>query len=466
MAKRLGQRAVVIGGSMAGLMTARVLADYFDSVIVLERDHIEAVPAPHKSIPQGNHLHLLLPGGQLVMKSLYPDLLHNLERMGSKRARIGQDFVAYLSTGKAYNFSGSVREQHDLGLEFYCQSRGLLEYAVRQCTLQHKNVKLQSDCNVQELAFRDWRVEGVRYTTHGTMQSLATDLVVDAGGRGSHASRWLMDMGFQTPAETTIGVDLAYASAHFLVPKDYDRRECLMVFDRPPPDSINSTASAKSAVMEIIEGDVFHLTLAGRFGDYPPRDEAGFMAFAKRLRTPKLYELIGNAERVGEITTYRFPSAIRRHYERLSTFPDGFAVLGDAIASFNPIYGQGMSSAALQAQALSKVLAERASEQRGLSHLALSFFPKVAEVVTNPWVLARNLDLAYAKTQGERPPDLAAQLGYMGALDAIAAEDVEVLRLFWEVLSLCKPVSALSEEPLRSRVVAEQRKLAERYAAA
>jgi 2-polyprenyl-6-methoxyphenol hydroxylase-like FAD-dependent oxidoreductase len=383
--------------------------------------------------------------------------------MGSRRARVGRDFVCYLQSGKCYTTSGSVREPHDLGIDFYCQSRGLLEYCVREATLQHANITFQCDCAVQELVYRDRRVEGVRYNHDGGSHLAVADLVVDAGGRGSHAPRWLTDLGFQAPAETSIGVDLAYASTHFRVPDDYDRRECAMAFDWPSPDSINSTASANGAVMEIVEGDRWHLTLAGRFGDYPPRDEAGFLAFAKAFRTPKLYDLIKDAERIADITTHRFPAAMRRHYEKLSAFPDGFLVLGDAIASFNPVYGQGMTSAALQARALGALLEERAAQNSGLSGLALSFFPRASQVVADPWLLAGYVDLAYAKTQGERPPDLKEQLSYVAAVDALSANDVEIQRLLQEVLSLCKPVSALNEEPLRSRVLAEQRKYPEKY---
>jgi 2-polyprenyl-6-methoxyphenol hydroxylase-like FAD-dependent oxidoreductase len=132
--------------------------------------------------------------------------------------------------------------------------------------------------------------------------------------------------------------------------------------------------------------------------------------------------------------------------------------LGDAIASFNPFYGQGMSSAALQVQALQRLLADQAAEMRGLAGLALSFFPTAAEIIANPWTLAANLDFAYPKTQGERPPDLRERMAYFAALDALTADDIEVQRLMVEVGALCKPLSALSEEPLRSRVLAQQRK--------
>jgi 2-polyprenyl-6-methoxyphenol hydroxylase-like FAD-dependent oxidoreductase len=457
MANLLGEHAVVIGGSLAGLMTARVLADHFESVTVLERDHIESEPALHKSIPQGNHIHGLLLGGQQVMASLYPDFLQKLDELGSVRCRMGKEAVIYRSTGKTYSFGGSVREPRDLGIDFYQQSRGLLEYCVRHCTLEHINVAFRSDCSVQGLVCRHNRVEGVRCSNNNESGSLIADLVVDAGGRGSHAPRWLTELGYQPPAETTIGIDLAYASTKFSVPGDANRGEAIIGFDIAQPDCPNC------ALMEIIEGKVWHLTMAGRFGDYPPRDEAGFFAFAKSLHTPKLYELIKDAERVTDITTYRYPTAVQRHYEKLSAFPDGFIILGDAIASFDPVYGQGMSVAALQVQALQELLSAKAAETRGLASLAHSFFPKAAEIAAIAWILAANADLIYPQTQGERPPDLKEQLVYLGALDALAAEDVEVQRLLVEVFNLCKPISALSEEPLRSRALAEQRTHPEKY---
>ena len=136
--------------------------------------------------------------------------------------------------------------------------------------------------------------------------------------------------------------------------------------------------------MVMIENNTWHVTLAGRFGNYPPHDIEGFLAFAKSLHTPKLYNLIKDAERVADLTHYRFSTSVQRHYERLATFPQGFLVLGDAISSFNPFYGQGMSSAALQVQALQHLLINRATGALGLENLALSFFGKAAEIILTP----------------------------------------------------------------------------------
>jgi 2-polyprenyl-6-methoxyphenol hydroxylase-like FAD-dependent oxidoreductase len=458
MRQSLGEKAVVIGGSLAGLMTARVLSDHFESVTVLERDWIEPVPSLHKSIPQGNHVHGLLLGGQRVMASLYPELLAKLDELGAVRCAWGKEFVFYGPFGRAYTFTGSVSAPHDFGIDFYQQTRGLLEHCVRQCTMECKNVNFQTECAVEALVCQNRHVQGVRYNKNGESRFLTAELVVDAGGRGSHASRWLRELGFQTPAETTIGVDLAYASTKFRVPADCDRQERLIGFDWAlAPDCPNS------GLLELIEGDLWLVTLAGRFGHYPPREEAGFLAFAKSLRTPKLYELIKDAERVAEITTYRYPIAIRRHYERLMAFPEGFLVLGDAITSFNPVWGQGMSVAALQVQIFQQLLSERAGEGHGLGGLAMTFFPKAAGVADNAWVFAANLDLSYPQTTGERPPDLKEQRAYFAAVDALTPDDPEVQRLLVEVGNLCKPLSALNEEPLRTRALEEQRRHPDKY---
>ena len=154
---------------------------------------------------------------------------------------------------------------------------------------------------------------------------------------------------------------------------------------------------------------------------------------------------------------YRFPSSVQRHYERLATFPEGLLVLGDAISSFNPFYGQGMSSAALQVQALRQLLTDRAAESRGLDGLALAFFPQAAQIIETPWTLTTNQDLAFPQTHGDRPADLEERVQYFMAVDALTAEDDEVFRLLVDVLNLVKPISALREEPLRSRVEAQLR---------
>ena len=450
MSNHLGERAVVIGGSMAGLMAARVLSDYFDNVTILERDHIDDHPSVHKSIPQGNQLHLLLAGGHQALSRLHSGFTEFLIASGAVPIRVGIDAAAFMPEGKVYSIGGSVKEPRDLGFAHYSASRGLLEHCLRRLTLAIKNVSLVTNCSVRELAYANGRVCGVSCNSDGrdgAAETLTADFVIDAGGRGSQAPAWLRRLGFAEPPTTTIGVDFAYTGAKFRLRVNSPFEKLLFAPGRGPN-------FPQAAIIEEIEGGVWHLILAGRFGDFAPTDEAGFFAFAKSFYTPVFYELVADAERVSDIIPHRFPTSIQRHYERLAEFPECFLVIGDAICSFNPIYGQGMSSAALQAEALQRILAQRAEADGGTKGLGREFFPKAAEVISTPWALAAGGDLAFPQTQGERPPNAAETAAYFASLDRLCAEDPDVLQLGAEVFALIKPISALFDEPLRSRVIA------------
>jgi 2-polyprenyl-6-methoxyphenol hydroxylase-like FAD-dependent oxidoreductase len=434
---RLGSDAIVIGGSIAGLMTARVLADHFRTVTVLERDAIEGSSAARRCVPQGHHVHGLLHGGERVLNGLYPGFVEELERHGAVRVRQGVEIAWYLASGKAWSPTGSVRTPRDLGFDVHAQSRPLLEQCVRQRTLAHPNVRLRTGSVVQGLVCVDGRVHGVDVRYAGQPATLAADLVVDASGRGSQLPRWLMTLGFPAPAQTTIGVDLAYASAMFRLPACWAERESMLLFWPEPP------AHARGAIAERIEDGLLHVSLGGRFGDYPPVDLEGFLAFAKTLYTSKLHALLRDAERVTEITPHRYPRSVQRHYERLAHFPERLLVLGDAVASFNPVFGQGMSAAALQVAALQALLVERARASHGLDGLWRAFFPRAADVISTPWELAANIDLLYPQTTGERPADFTQRVQRFAAMDVLAAADLGAHKRLVEVFNLMAPLSAL-----------------------
>jgi 2-polyprenyl-6-methoxyphenol hydroxylase-like FAD-dependent oxidoreductase len=439
----LGEHAVVIGGSIAGLMAARVLSDFFDRVTVLERDQIEEGSAIHKSIPQGNHFHGLLQGGQEVLSSFFPGFTEDLRRYGAIRLRMGQNVAWYLPDGKAYNQTGSVRVPHDLGFEAHSASRGLFEFLIRRRTLGLPNVRFETGVAVRELSYRAGRIHGVRCEDS---RSLVAALVVDAGGRGSRAPKWLSAIGFGQPAETAITVDIAYSSAYFRRPRFYES-ESLVFIVGPPPDFVK-----RGYVCEI-EDDRLLVTLIGR-GVVPPTNDQGFFDFASTLHSPLICQIIQQSERLSPIVPHRFPASVQRHYERMPDFPEGLLVLGDAVCSFNPAYGQGMSAAALQARALQQVLAESDGE---IGKVSAAFFRKAAEINSGPWTLCATLDFAFPQTRGERPPGLKEQAQYMAALDRLQADDIELQRLVAGVFLMTQPLSILHQEPLRSRVLAHMR---------
>jgi 2-polyprenyl-6-methoxyphenol hydroxylase-like FAD-dependent oxidoreductase len=288
-------------------------------------------------------------------------------------------------------------------------------------------------------------VTGVRCTSpSGTEETVAADLVIDASGRGTPTLDALAAMGRTAPAETTIGVDLGYASAVFAIPddapKDWKGAFCLPGAGR----------ASRGSLMLPLEGHRWIATVGGRHGDQPPGDEAGFMEYAQALRTQTIYSAIKHAKRLGEIARFRFNESVLRHYQRLENFPRGVLPIGDAICRFNPIYGQGMSVAAHEAVALRGLLARRVP----LAGLAREYFAEVARIVETPWAQAAIPDFVHPDTRGERPADFEQTVKFGMALGRLAARDPEVHRLTSEVQHLLKPRSVYQDPELVQKVMA------------
>jgi len=169
------------------------------------------------------------------------------------------------------------------------------------------------------------------------------------------------------------------------------------------------------------------------------------------LPTPRLHQLLRDAERTAEVKGYRFPRSVRRHYEQLSDFPEGLLVLGDALCSVNPVYGQGMSSAALEARALGDMLSRRAADGGGISGLARPFFAAASALIDTPWSLAKGSDFLYPQTGGRRPRWMALRTRFVDALNALASEDAGVNQTMTEVLHLARPIGALQQGALARR---------------
>jgi flavin-dependent dehydrogenase len=444
MSKRLlGHRAVVVGGSIAGLITARVLSEYFEQVAVLERDEIDERPVIHKSVPQGNHLHALLQGGLQVLSSLYPAFAEGLTGLGATKIMFGRDVVWYLPECKAYSPTGSVRAPFDSGLEVYCASRGLIEFVIRRQTTATSNIRFAAGSVVRELLYRDGRVRGVRCAGSRLIEA---ELVVDATGRGHRARQWLASIGFSPPEETAIGLDTAYSTANFRRPETFSGEPIIFITGPAPHFT-------RRGYVITIENGTLLVSLIGRFGDFPPTDKEGFLAFAKELHSHLAYEIIKEAEKLSPIAHHRFVSSVQRHYERLKSFPEGFLVIGDALCTFNPIYAQGMSAAAKQAKILQDLLFEYAEQSQDVGRIASSFFPKAAEFNSTPWNLAAGFDFAFPQTRGIRPPESQERARYFAAVDKLQTEDSDVRRLMTEVFHLLQPLSVLQQEPLRARVL-------------
>ena len=341
--------------------------------------------------------------------------------------------------------------QRDLGWFSYAVSRPTIERAVRRRVESRANTTLRQRCRVQEMLAspNGEAVTGVRYENdNGASETIAADLVVDASGRGALTLALLQSIGRPLPEETTIGIDLGYATCIFAIPDDASTDwKGVMTFGQAPQNS-------RGGLMLPLEGNRWMATIGGRHGDVPPGDAEGFLAYAKALRTPTIYNAISHAKRLDGVARYGFPESVRRHFERLDVFPRGLLPIGDAICRFNPVYGQGMSVAALEACLLQRLLERPAEDGDPIAGLAPTFFAEVQTLIETPWSVAM-LDFVFPDTRGQRPADFETTLKFGIALTRLAAEDPAVHKLTVEVQHLLKPRSVYRDPTLVQRVLAK-----------
>ena len=420
----------VVGASMAGLLAARVLADHARRVLLIERDPVRThAPLPRKGTPQGWHAHALLGSGHRVLESLFPGLTTTLQAQG---ACLG---------GGAYFTAGGYLEAGNDGGSLYA-SRGLLEHAVRHAVLALPSVQLMDGVQAESPQLEAGRVRRVRVSRldGSGPEDLALDLLVDASGRGSRTPQWLAASGYGTPPVERVEVGMRYATRVLhRCAGDLAGRRFFAVSPTP--------ALPRACGILAQEGDRWIVTLIGYFGDQPPVDDAGFLAFARSLPAPEPAALIAQAEPLDEVRTYAFPANRRVRYERLTRRPQGLLVIGDALAVFSPVYGQGMSVAALQAQALQRCLAG------GTDALEARFFEAAARVIDTPWTLAVGNDrqLAPGGPHGSLPQRLRAR--WVQRVLRAGHRDRVVADAFLRVARLLDPPTALLRPALVARVL-------------
>ena len=437
MSRPVGDRAVVLGASMAGLVAARVLADAYAQVTVVDRDQLPEGSAQRRGVPQGHHIHALLARGQQALEELFPGLTAELVAQGVPAGDM-------LANARVYLSGHRLRQTHT-GLVLLCASRPVLESHVRARVQALPNVAVLESCDIMGLAATPdgCRVTGARvhHREGGSAEEvLDADLVVDATGRGSRTPVWLEALGYAPPPKDEVRIRLGYASRTYRLPRGALGSDLAVLHGFTPQHP-------RGGALQLLDDRRLMVTLGGVLGDHPPTDPDGFLAFARSLRFPDIYETIRDAEPLDDPVGFRFPASVRHRYERLPRFPDGLLVLGDAVSSFNPIYGQGITVAALEALALRRHL------ERGIQPQPRRIFADLARLVDVPWDIAAGGDLVFPGVPGRRPLKVRLISAYLARLHAAAAHDATLASAFVRVIGMVAPPESLLGPGVAARVL-------------
>jgi 2-polyprenyl-6-methoxyphenol hydroxylase-like FAD-dependent oxidoreductase len=431
MSRVMGERAVVLGAGMAGLLTARVLSDRYQQVIIVERDPVVGVGDARRGVPQGRHAHALLARGQRILEELFPGLQQELTDSGI--------YSCDLAGNLRWYFNGAPLRQMDSGLLSVSATRPQLEDHVRQRVIGLPNVRLRDQTVVNGLESVDGgsRIVGVHLTgvADGAEPELVTaDLIVDATGRGSRTPAWLAELGYQRPSEDKVKIDLAYTTRLFKLGSDPYGSDL----------SINSVArpdNPRGAFFARLDEEVAMLSLTGILGDHPPRDDDGFLEFTKSLDASEIYETVKGSVPLGDAVTFHVPASVRRRYDKLTRFPDGLLVIGDGVCAFNPVYGQGMTVAAMEAVALAEHLDHGPVRP-------IQFFKELKPIVDVPWDISAGGDLAFPGVEGKRTAKVRMGNRYISRLHSAAQRDGRFTKAFFRVAGLVDPPQALMRPSL------------------
>ncbi|GIE95723.1 FAD-dependent oxidoreductase [Paractinoplanes rishiriensis] len=436
----MDDRAIVIGAGIGGLAVARVLSSRYSQVTVLDRDTLPDGVAPRRGVPQGAQPHLLLIGGQREFADLFPGLEEELIGAGGVPFDTGRDLATF-RFGRRWPSAPT-------GLAPVGVTRPLLEAAVRARVAKLGGVAFRDQIAVSGLAGADGAVTGVVLDTGETLEAA---IVVDCTGRGSRSDRWLGALALPVPEQVEVKVGVSYST------RIYRRRpgdlpepwKAAFVLPTPPGERMSGVAMP-------IEGDRWLVGIGGWHLPDPPADEASFVACARALPDPIVADLIDRAEPLGDVQVAKFPSSRRRLFEQIEQPPGGYLTVGDAICSFNPIYGQGMSCAAMEATALGAALDRHG--RAASPELAREFYAAAAEIIATPWRFAVGGDFNFPGTTGPRPRGHAFGAWYGRQIAYASQVEPAINTAFARVQHLIEPASTLFRLRFAARVLRLARK--------
>lgn len=428
-------RVIIVGAGIGGLAAAKALSRFFGQVTIIDRDTLPENAAPRTGAPQSRQVHVLLGGGLRALNALAPEFEERLVAAGARRATVGSEIQV--------EFPGlPVLPVRPFDFHTMCMSRPLLEFVLRRIVTETPNIEIIDRCRVSAFVPSD---DGERVVAvQGQLKSgeslvFEADFFVDAASRSDITLRLLDELGLPRPKDTQIGIDLNYSTATFEIPAEATG-PWKAVIHRPTP------SNGRAGFLFPIENGQWHVNLNSVHGDGAGSTEEEFLEFARSLRTQTIYDALRSGRMIGPVRKFILNSSSRRHYEDLTRFPGRLIVIGDAICRYNPAYGQGMSVAAQEAEALMRLLESRLALEQPLASIAAPYFDRMASILAAPWSVAE-ADFVYPQTRGERTPDVENRIRINRNLVQLAFADPAMHRLWAEVTNLLRPASVLQDAP-------------------
>lgn len=384
-------KAVIMGGSMAGLFAARVLSDLYEEVVIVDRDEFPEEPVNRAGTPQANHPHRLLQRGKVLLEELFPGYNDDLLRNG-----------AFSREGKTVHFTNQYgtlempETEKDMGF-----SRALFEWVIRQRVAGLANVRLLPRHEVTGLQSNadPTSVTGIYVKERGKTgegEVLAADLVVDASGRSSKIVHWLEALGYEVPEAERLKVSLGYSTRHYKLPAHHADRWSVIFVDGIPGKQIGT------GVLGTIENQIAEVSLYSAGGAYYPTTDADqYGQEAAKLLNPLLAEVLKELEPIDNPRGYRVAECFRHHFEQMESWPSGLFVMGDAFCNFDPIYGQGMTVAAIEAELLGACLQEQRLQPK--RNFELDVFAQMQKAIEPAWWLSAVADLRWSGVEYSGP---------------------------------------------------------------
>ncbi|TJY59540.1 2Fe-2S iron-sulfur cluster binding domain-containing protein [Sinimarinibacterium sp. CAU 1509] len=442
--KRGKGTAIVVGGSIIGMSTAKVLLQKFERVIVLEKDSGHHRMEGRPGVAQGWHLHHLLIAGQRMLETVFPGIIDDMVRAGAFKVDMAEQYRLYMA--------GAWKKVCKSGIEIVCAGRPLLEWCVRRRLDDEARIEFRYDTEVHDLIYdkESNRVLGVGASIDGQLQPIPAEFVVDASGKNTPVPKILERIGIGAPEAERDSINCFYSTMRHAVPPERQWQDKVMVICyayRPHQEHYTAQYYTDSSRTTLSTSLVAYNCYS------PPRNDEEFREFAKLMPNSEVAHNLEGLKAISPVYNFRYPDMVRLHYERMKRLPAGLVVVGDAYASADPVSGAGMTKGLLE---LSELRALLQSDDFGSEAFVHRYNRKIGKIGDLVWFVVREQNLRYPwihHVDSKRPWYFGGLTWYMDRLTELSHDDMDIYRQLLSVVHFVSPPGSLMTPRVAAKVV-------------